>query len=193
MPREGFEGKRVPVPSVADGEPVPSSCQHPSVPARVVPLAGPSSRHVGSFVHPHPAAAPIIPPPGWRRVLPAVQRPSVGGRPNHALQRTATGVQAGSACFVLRRRCLSLSLVPLGQQLLPGGFGEGKPVPVSPVAGGAFPPNSCQQSSIPARAVPLARLSSRHTVRFVQPSPAAAPIIPPPESTSPVPASRGPL
>ena len=52
------------------------------------------------------------------RVLPmaactTTTRP-VPAAPNHALQRTATGVQVACACFVLPRRWLSLSLSPLG-------------------------------------------------------------------------------
>ena len=40
--------------------------------------------------------------------------PSVGGEPNHALQRTVTGGRLHSRCRALRRRCLSLSLDLLG-------------------------------------------------------------------------------
>ena len=40
--------------------------------------------------------------------------PSVHPSSNHALQRTGTGGQFSRAGFALRRRCLSLSLSPLG-------------------------------------------------------------------------------
>ena len=79
-----------PFPAVG-GTSVPSSCQHPPVPAQAVPWAGPSLRHAGSFVHPFPAAAPVIPPPESPSTVPAVQRSLCRRGPNHALQRTEAG------------------------------------------------------------------------------------------------------
>ena len=67
-------GTSVPVP-VAIGSPVPSSSQHSSVPVHPIPLPRLSFGPVRSFVRPFPAAAPVLPPPEWPSVLPAVQRP----------------------------------------------------------------------------------------------------------------------
>ena len=110
-----FEGELVPVPSVASVEPVPTSSQHTSVPARAVPSVrsffGPirslRSSASGGSAHLSPAGIHVL---QFRRS----RGPSVGGEPNHALQRTATGGMSFLRSRALRRRCLSLSLSPLG-------------------------------------------------------------------------------
>ena len=90
-----FEGESVLVP-VAHGTPVPSSCQHTPVPARAVPSPrlsfGPASRSA----HPFPTAAPSFPRRSRRPSFRRSRGPSVGGEPNHALQRTEAGHRASS-------------------------------------------------------------------------------------------------
>ena len=125
---------------------------------------------------PFPGGSALIPPPALPSSVPAVQRPSVGGRPNHALQRTDHGVGAFSRWQPLRRHGPSLSLSPLDPESLAWG---------SPMA---------RRFSFASRArwFPFAlpvRPSSGHVFSAVQPFPAAAPIIPPPESRLVLPAS----
>ena len=89
-----FEDRRVPVPFVAGGASVPTSSQHTPLLARAVPseclffLASPSLRSClpGGLARHSPA--------GGSSVLPAFQRPSVGGRPNprSSEQRLAKGL-----------------------------------------------------------------------------------------------------
>ena len=101
---------------VAGGTPVASSSQHPPVPARAVLSARPSFRQVRSSVHPFSAAAPSFPRRSRRLLFRRSRGPSVGGRPNHALQRTEAGRQVFSAIYALRGQPLSLSLSSLGHK-----------------------------------------------------------------------------
>ena len=103
--------------AVVGGTPVPSSSQHTPLPARAIPSARLSFQHVVRFVPAFPAAAPSFPRRSGRPPLRRSRGPSIGGRPNHALQRTGTGVQAFPRSRVLRRRCLSLSLSSLGARM----------------------------------------------------------------------------
>ena len=128
---------------------------------------------VRSSVHPFPAALPVIPPPASTFSLPAVQRPLCRrGATNHALQRTAHGGHVLSAFCVLRRHEPSLSLSPLGPD----------PLVLCWQAARGFPLTVARRSSFSSLRV--GGLPFRFVARFVHPFPAAAPIIPPPESTS---------
>ena len=89
---------------------MPTSSQHTLLPARAIPSSRLSFRHAVRFVHPFPAAAPSFPRRSRRLSFRRSRAPSVGGEPNHALQRTGTGVRVVRARFVLRRRCLVAEL-----------------------------------------------------------------------------------
>ena len=93
----------------------------------------------------------------------------------------------------LRRRCLSLSLSPLGPATLSDRFFEGERVPAPFVAGGESVPSSSQHQSVPVRAVPWARSSFRWAGSFAPPFPAAAPSFPRRSPRGFFRRSRGPL
>ena len=113
------DGESFPVP-VAGGTPLPTSRQHPPVPARAISSDRPSFRYIARFVHAFPAAAPSFPRRSPRWFLRRSRGPSVGGRPNHALQRTGHGGGGFLRSQPLRRHGPSLSLSPLGPESLPG-------------------------------------------------------------------------
>ena len=101
LPLGCFEGMSVPVP--------PQSSVFPFVLS-----ARPSFAASQSLRSSIPGGSALIPPPEFPSIAPAVQRRSVGGRPNHALQRTEAGRRGFPRFHVLRGQPLSLSLSSLG-------------------------------------------------------------------------------
>ncbi len=114
FPRSGSSMASVFPFAVAGGSSAPSSCQPTLRPAQAVLLARlsfPASQSLRSAL---PGGSARHSPAGGSSPVPAVQRPSLGGRPNHALQRTEAGVPVFSVYHASPRQPLSLSLSSLG-------------------------------------------------------------------------------
>ena len=167
LPLGCFEGMSVPVP--------PQSSVFPFVLS-----ARPSFAASQSLRSSIPGGSALIPPPEFPSIAPAVQRRSVGGRPNHALQRTEAGRRGFPRFHVLRGQPLSLSLSSLGPESLPQCSSRARWFP--------FLPRHVSSRSLscgtPVPVLLPARPSFGHVASPVYPFPAAVPVVPPPESTS---------